>query len=76
MQLRSIIAILCIGSACAFSPAGAAPLRRSATGRSVSTPMMRGWQDQFSGNAFKEGKRETLKVQENDVRAGALPLYL
>ena len=63
MELRNLVTLFLIGSATAFSP-GVSPLRMQ---KAVTTsPMMAGWQDQYSGSAFKEGKKEVLKTKEND----------
>ena len=31
-----------------------------------ASPKMAGWQDQYSGGAFKEGDKKVLKTAEND----------
>ena len=63
MELRSLVTLLLVGGASAFAP-GVAPLRMH---KAVSaSPKMAGWQDQYSGNAFKAGDKKELKLQEND----------
>lgn len=61
MELRSyLLAFALLAQAEAFSP-GVAPLRAQRV--AVSTNIrMAGWQDQYSGNAFKDEKKEKLKV--------------
>ena len=59
MELRSLLALLLAVDASAFAP-GVAPLRTQHA--VVSGIRMAGWQDQYSGNAFKSGKEKKLKT--------------
>ena len=63
MELRNLLTLCLLATSSAFSP-GVAPLRMQ---KSVTTSInMAGWQDQYSGDAFKGKEKKVLKVSETD----------
>ena len=62
MEIRDLVFFCLLGTACAFAP-GVSPLRMQ---KAVVTAQMAGWQDQYSGDAFKGKEKKVLKVTEND----------